>query len=121
MKAMMYTVRCSYEGCAARCDIVARGPSVVIDVLLEDGWAFPWGETPDVLSTNGKRHCPQHASASAFDGEWIDEEASWYADCATCGEDYEGSEAACREWEEDHECEPSVAVRKKEKKGHRTQ
>lgn len=108
MNTTAYLLYCSYEGCARSRYILAQTPSAVVDIMIEDGWTFPQGEQPDVLSTFGRRHCPTH-SGDPY-GPWKDEQPTWRAECLTCGEEYTGSKDECTEWEIDHRCEPDITI-----------
>lgn len=111
-----FVVSCSWENCTKTVEVWGAGPTAVADYLIEQGWTFPPDEEPDVLSSRGERHCPTHRQ----DGPWSNEAASYRALCHTCGEEWESTLDNCREWQDEHECEPDVSVRKIEREKGRT-
>lgn len=107
-----WAVRCSFEGCREALYGLAATPTEFSLLAEDEGWTFPPGEYAAVYTPLGRAHCPRHRLDVEWGEDWTDDKARYEASCATCGDAYVGSEDSCREWAEDHECEPDTAVRR---------
>jgi hypothetical protein len=99
------TLRCNFPDCGTSVTGRGRSPTPIYDVLNRMGWEVL--DTALLHSSSCIAACPAHRAIPGWEsGEGITHRAK----CHTCGEDEIGSQDQCREWAEDHECEPDTTV-----------